>query len=157
MPKAPTSWEQWEVLSPSKGRPNRQSTNNSVILIGSFIGLCDLVFLLAVLGCLIANRRLENVKTTRRLEKLNQELPPALFSKWYEDEQANHPNWPHIDQEDHVCIICLIVIQGHDLVRALKCRHVYHTQCFDRWFTGPNEFCPLCQRLVLTAEENTIA
>jgi hypothetical protein len=108
-----------------------------------------------------------------RLCQLNQTHPPAVFDKWYKEDQSNHSDELHINQEDEIwyvaraflrlrtssltdiSVICLDPIKEHDLIRALSCRHIYHTQCFDPWFSSSHDFCPMCHRLVLALADGS--
>ena len=57
------------------------------------------------------------------------------------------------DQSWQVCsVICLELLQDKDNVRVLRCKHVYHTQCFDRWFAG-HSVCPLCHGEILETKQ----
>ena len=46
---------------------------------------------------------------------------------------------------DGKCAICLDNYQDGDSVRALRCLHMFHTACVDRWLAG-NRLCPLCKQ-----------
>lgn len=54
----------------------------------------------------IATTRLKPVivasSAQARLDQLNQLHPPAVFNKWYKEDQANHSDELHIDQEDEI-------------------------------------------------------
>jgi hypothetical protein len=108
-----------------------------------------------------------------RLNQLNQLHPVAVFNKWYKEDQTNHSDELHINQENEIwytaqaflclgissltyqSVICLDLIGENDLIRALSCRHIYHTQCFDPWFSGTHDFCPMCHRLVLAPSDRS--
>jgi len=49
-------------------------------------------------------------------------------------------------------VICLEVIEGKALVRALRCHHVFHQECLDGWFGRLHDYCPLCHRLIVSRE-----
>lgn len=46
--------------------------------------------------------------------------------------------------EEHVCSICLCAYEEKEEVRLLPCRHHFHKECIDTWFTSHNR-CPLCR------------
>ncbi|KAF2258913.1 hypothetical protein CC78DRAFT_89284 [Lojkania enalia] len=100
----------------------------------------------------------EALRTQReRLKRLNQTAPPEPFSKWYKEDRKRHPDIPAASFDSQLCIICLEIITGKDSVRALSCRHIYHTACFDKWFKGYHDFCPVCHgRVVPEAESVTV-
>nr|XP_009775194.1 PREDICTED: RING-H2 zinc finger protein RHA1a-like [Nicotiana sylvestris] len=44
------------------------------------------------------------------------------------------------------CAICLCKIEEGEEVRELRCDHVFHRVCLDRWMNcGRNMTCPLCR------------
>jgi hypothetical protein len=56
-----------------------------------------------------------------------------------------------------ISVICLDDIKDDDGIRALRCQHIYHGSCFDRWFKGlGHDFCPLCHRKVLVASKDDL-
>jgi hypothetical protein len=46
--------------------------------------------------------------------------------------------------EDKVCVICQDNIDLNDIVRTIKCKHSFHINCIDQWFTE-NKKCPICK------------
>ncbi|SPT16266.1 unnamed protein product [Triticum aestivum] len=49
------------------------------------------------------------------------------------------------------CAVCLSGVAEGDEVRELRCRHVFHRACLDRWLATPPATCPLCRSRLLTA------
>ncbi|KAI5009048.1 hypothetical protein ZWY2020_010096 [Hordeum vulgare] len=49
------------------------------------------------------------------------------------------------------CAVCLSGVEEGDEVRELRCRHVFHRACLDRWLATPPATCPLCRSRLLTA------
>ena len=56
-------------------------------------------------------------------------------------------NYKKFKQDDEVtCPICLENIIENEYVRELKCNHVYHKKCIDRWlYTSDQYLCPYCK------------
>ena len=50
----------------------------------------------------------------------------------------------NIDQTDTVCCICLEYYVNNIELRVLKCEHIFHKECLDKWFRC-NKVCPLCR------------
>lgn len=60
------------------------------------------------------------------------------------------------EKEEEECVVCLSGIEEGDEIRELKCRHLFHRSCLDRWLARPvAATCPLCRCRLLTppAEE----
>ncbi|KAL2492575.1 brassinosteroid-responsive RING-H2 [Abeliophyllum distichum] len=43
------------------------------------------------------------------------------------------------------CAVCLCMIDEGDEVRELRCNHIYHRVCLDRWVRHGLRTCPLCR------------
>lgn len=51
-----------------------------------------------------------------------------------------------IATDDHgVCCVCLSMMKAGDEARRLKCRHLFHRLCIDRWLGNCRRTCPLCR------------
>ncbi|KAI4314007.1 hypothetical protein L6164_026950 [Bauhinia variegata] len=55
------------------------------------------------------------------------------------------PN-PSSDEEVD-CAVCLCKIREGEEIRVLRCEHVFHRGCLERW-VGFNATCPICRDLV---------
>lgn len=49
--------------------------------------------------------------------------------------------------EDVDCAVCLCKIEGEE-IRVLRCNHICHNDCLDRWVGFKNATCPLCTQSV---------
>jgi E3 ubiquitin-protein ligase RHA2 len=56
------------------------------------------------------------------------------------------------EEEDAVeCVFCLSCIEEGEEIRELKCRHLFHRSCLDRWLArAVAPTCPLCRCRLLT-------
>ncbi|KAI3734041.1 hypothetical protein L6452_13501 [Arctium lappa] len=43
------------------------------------------------------------------------------------------------------CVVCLNTIGEDDEIRELRCGHLFHEACLDRWLGFRNRTCPLCR------------
>ncbi|CAI9779273.1 unnamed protein product [Fraxinus pennsylvanica] len=43
------------------------------------------------------------------------------------------------------CAVCLCKIQEEDEIRELRCHHLFHRVCLDRWLSYGHMTCPLCR------------
>jgi hypothetical protein len=54
-------------------------------------------------------------------------------------------------EQERCCVFCLSGIEEGDEVRVLRCRHLFHRRCLDRWLAArPGATCPLCRGKLLT-------
>ncbi|MFS7959745.1 putative transcription factor C2H2 family [Helianthus anomalus] len=52
-------------------------------------------------------------------------------------------------EEQVECVVCLSAIRDDDVIKELRCGHLFHEVCLDRWLGFRNRTCPLCRdRLV---------
>ena len=60
------------------------------------------------------------------------------------------------------CVACLCKIEAGEEIRELRCGHMFHRDCLDRWVRQRNGTCPLCRgclappRMVNEAGEEAI-
>lgn len=43
------------------------------------------------------------------------------------------------------CVICLSSISKKEQAYALRCDHIFHKSCMDRWLKSKGRTCPLCR------------
>ncbi|OIW04638.1 hypothetical protein TanjilG_07773 [Lupinus angustifolius] len=43
------------------------------------------------------------------------------------------------------CAVCLCKIEEMDEIRVLRCDHLFHRDCLDKWVGFKNAICPLCR------------
>ena len=43
------------------------------------------------------------------------------------------------------CAVCLCKIEEGEEIRELRCLHMFHIECLDRWVGHRNGTCPLCR------------
>jgi hypothetical protein len=56
---------------------------------------------------------------------------------WEVRENKKHDN-------NNSCVVCLCEFQIGDIISALPCCHVFHTECIKNWFENENT-CPICK------------
>ncbi|CAO3590142.1 unnamed protein product [Absidia cylindrospora] len=52
-------------------------------------------------------------------------------------------------QDTERCLVCLDDFVPKHSVRVLKCRHVFHVECVDRWLVEAHNSCPVCRGAVV--------
>ncbi|KAI8341223.1 hypothetical protein BC941DRAFT_416195 [Chlamydoabsidia padenii] len=53
-------------------------------------------------------------------------------------------------QDTERCLVCLDDFIPKQSVRVLKCRHVFHVECVDRWLVEAHNSCPICRLVPCT-------
>ncbi|CBF76197.1 hypothetical protein AN5051.2 [Aspergillus nidulans FGSC A4] len=46
----------------------------------------------------------------------------------------------------HCSVVCLEPVLRSQVIRELKCLHVFHRECLDKWYLQDHYNCPLCHR-----------
>ena len=80
-----------------------------------------------------------NIINDLRLQSKERDLNTILkfLSVWEVRENKRHDNNNH-------CVVCLCDFQIGDIISALPCCHVFHTECIENWLK--NELsCPVCK------------
>jgi hypothetical protein len=49
--------------------------------------------------------------------------------------------------KDDQCLVCLDEFDLKQSVRILRCHHVFHKECVDRWLCEAHNSCPVCRRI----------
>ncbi|KAG2236869.1 hypothetical protein BDF21DRAFT_413415 [Thamnidium elegans] len=60
------------------------------------------------------------------------------------DEAIPVTDWSQ-DLKDESCLVCLDEFVLKQPVRILKCQHVFHRECVDRWLCEAHNSCPVCR------------
>ncbi|KAJ8458670.1 hypothetical protein OPV22_031596 [Ensete ventricosum] len=50
------------------------------------------------------------------------------------------------------CVFCLSDIEEGEEIRELRCKHLFHRRCLDRWLVHRRATCPLCRDTLLPRE-----
>ncbi|XP_010262120.1 PREDICTED: E3 ubiquitin-protein ligase RHA2A-like [Nelumbo nucifera] len=53
------------------------------------------------------------------------------------------------------CAICLCKIEEGEEIRELRCEHLFHRVCLDRWIGYRQSSCPLCRGSIMPASRMT--
>lgn len=60
-------------------------------------------------------------------------------------KQSNEPN-PELVK----CPICYTIFGNGDVVRRLRCLHIFHVDCVDEWICNRLQSCPVCRTNVIS-------
>ncbi|KAJ1394143.1 Zinc finger, RING-type [Sesbania bispinosa] len=76
------------------------------------------------------------ITTRQYLKFIEQKNPTIRYTKRLKAEQVE-------------CTVCLSEFEEGDKVRKLKCKHMFHRDCLDKWLQEYWATCPLCRIQVL--------
>ena len=58
------------------------------------------------------------------------------------------------DLENHtLCSVCLSEFENGELVKTLRCGHMFHTECIDPWLINERALCPVCRQGIYQVED----
>ena len=94
--------------------------------------------------------RIEEMNKKKRKEELEDFLNNKLIVLEYSDE---------LKELGENCTICLNNFQNADKIRKTKCKHLFHSECFEKWVQGYEEKeilkCPNCNIILLGCGNQT--
>lgn len=131
-------------VSPAEAR----SARTALIITGAVVGVFIIFLILMALTFNVSNTRPKGnqEQQIKRWAQLQAAAPERTMRKWCKEHESR--TRPGDDEEALVCVICLETMGRKDHIRALRCKHIYHSNCFDQWFSG-HDRCPLCHRSIL--------
>lgn len=96
----------------------------AIILVQSILGLCP--------------KSDKSLSTSKQYLKLIEENNPTTrYTKILKTDQQTE------------CAVCLSEFKEDEEIRKLKCPHIFHKDCLDRWLQQCSATCPLCRNKVL--------
>ncbi|ORZ22658.1 hypothetical protein BCR42DRAFT_368679 [Absidia repens] len=99
----------------------------------------DLLWLSSVMG------------PARPLTTTQQAIDATLTTQTWSDETTKQSMLQGSDR----CLVCLDDFMPKQSVRVLKCRHVFHVECVDRWLVEAHNSCPVCRGIPITTTSAT--
>lgn len=78
---------------------------------------------------------------------------PANVIRGIPDMRITMSLFRELKQEDKMCAICLERFKENEMVKVLKCKHMFHEKCLVPWLKK-RRTCPTCRRSVITTEES---
>ncbi|OQE47523.1 hypothetical protein PENCOP_c001G03978 [Penicillium coprophilum] len=130
--------------------------NHMAIVLGIGLGVVLLIVLSLILTILINRRDRQSFLRSRknpseRLRKLDKVSPTCTLEKWWTTTKGNLGLSEAVDGQ-FVCAVCLEQVDRTQEIRELRCLHVFHRECLEKWFLGDHFNCPLCHRAYYVAE-----
>jgi hypothetical protein len=92
------------------------------------------------------NRREEPLSIYSQL-LLNNILPKEKLKPKLKKEKMTKKFWSKNDSgklEAPTCCICLAIMKLNEEVTKLKCKHIFHVKCLEKWLENKEE-CPFCR------------
>ena len=56
-------------------------------------------------------------------------------------------------EEQPTCAICLCELDDGDMIKELRCKHIFHSECIDPWLINERAICPVCRQGVYLVED----
>jgi hypothetical protein len=125
------------------------------VLLGVAIGVV-VFFMSCLLLAIYLNRRYQgtysqggcgkDALSSEKLKKLNIVSPIRRLDQWWPGVKDTLGLQGAVDNNHFVCVVCLEHVQPSHQIHELKCLHVFHKECLEKWFLGSHYSCPLCHR-----------
>lgn len=122
------------------------------ILLGVILGVA-VFFLLAMILIFYCNRRNrtssqdpEGKASMDRLQKLEAVAPTRILDEWWPTVRESLGLSQGIDN-NFVCVFCFDAVERSHEIHELKCLHVFHKQCLEKWYLRSHYTCPMCHQI----------
>lgn len=119
-----------------------------ILILSIFLTLSSSIFLSLSLG--ILSQTMASLLRTRLKWASSVPLPP--FCQTTQKETKDHGLLENGDNktfksgEQVECSVCLCMVEEGEEIRELKCHHLFHKYCLDRWLAvDRHHTCPLCR------------
>ncbi|KNG87320.1 RING finger domain protein [Aspergillus nomiae NRRL 13137] len=80
-----------------------------------------------------------------KLRKLDAVSPARTLEEWRSKSKGPLLPSEGVDGQ-FVCVVCLESVLPSQEIRELKCLHVFHKECLEKWYLQDHFNCPLCHR-----------
>ncbi|KAL6229413.1 hypothetical protein BDW75DRAFT_99440 [Aspergillus navahoensis] len=135
----------------NEGKFKFSQTHMSIVL-GVGLGIVALVVMCLIFTVYFnrGERRPSGKKSRKRdssdkLRKLDAVSPTRTLEEWW--SKAHGPPLPSdCPDNQFICVVCLEPVLRSQIIRELKCLHVFHRDCLDKWYLQDHYNCPLCHR-----------
>ncbi|CAJ2648335.1 unnamed protein product [Trifolium pratense] len=97
------------------------------------------------------------MKYSKHLHILLKWILNFLFYPFYKLQDCKLSVCKYVSKSEEKidCVVCLSKIKEKEEIMVLKCKHVFHRDCLDKWFRFKynNTTCPLCRISVATIKD----
>lgn len=135
------------VSSPPLSLPPNSNTMSSLTTFFSNFSTITIIFVVLLLHeTLLLFQTLTGTRTTKN--NSNHDLiTTTQFLKFIEEK---NPTTSYITStSSSKCAVCLSDFEEGEKIRSLKCKHMFHKDCLDKWLQIYLATCPLCRTKVL--------
>ncbi|KAL2008278.1 hypothetical protein VTN00DRAFT_8260 [Thermoascus crustaceus] len=80
-----------------------------------------------------------------RLKKLDAVSPTRTLDQWWPSVKGSLGLSDAVDNQ-FICVVCLEPVLRSQQIHELKCMHVFHKECLEKWYLANHFNCPLCHR-----------
>ncbi|KAJ5887888.1 hypothetical protein N7495_007929 [Penicillium taxi] len=135
---------------------NNLKSSHLAIVLGIGLGVVLLIVSSLALTVIINRRDRQTflspkINADERLAKLDVVSPVRELGQWWAETKGNMGLSEAVDGQ-FICAVCLEQVDRSEEIRELKCLHVFHRECLEKWFLGDHFNCPLCHSAYFVAE-----
>ncbi|KAL2836095.1 hypothetical protein BJY01DRAFT_61253 [Aspergillus pseudoustus] len=145
------------MASEDQDRNENKNTSHLSIVLGVGLAIVGFIIMCLIFTVFINRRERGPTKKSRRkdsgdkLRKLDAVLPTRTLEEWW--AKAHGPPLPSDCADNQfICVVCLEPVLRSQEIRELKCLHVFHRECLERWYLQDHFNCPLCHRAYYVQE-----
>ncbi|QKX61484.1 uncharacterized protein TRUGW13939_08635 [Talaromyces rugulosus] len=131
---------------------NNDNNNNSSPGSQSVTALLGAVLGIALLLAVYFNRRSRKdtedpggKSSLERLKRLEAVSPTRTLGEWWPTVKESLGLSQSVDSH-FVCVICFDQVELSHGIHELKCMHVFHKQCLEKWYLRSHYTCPMCHQ-----------
>ncbi|PWY90200.1 RING finger domain protein [Aspergillus heteromorphus CBS 117.55] len=138
-----------------------QVNHHMAIVLGVGLGIATLIIMCLLLTLFINRRDRRPVfssgsskgDSNDKLRKLDVVSPTRTLEEWW--SRAKGPLLPAEGLDgDFICVVCLESVLRCQEIHELKCLHVFHRECLEKWYLQDHFNCPLCHRAYYVQESH---
>lgn len=138
------------------GDDHSLKTSHMAIVLGIGLGVVMLIVLSLLLTIVVNRRDRQSLMRQRknpdeRLRNLDAVSPTRTLEQWWTTTKGKMGLSEAVDGQ-FVCAVCLEQVNRSEEIRELKCLHVFHRECLEKWYLGDHYNCPLCHRPYFVAD-----
>ncbi|KAL2808411.1 hypothetical protein BJX63DRAFT_37079 [Aspergillus granulosus] len=146
------------MASEDQDRTEKEDPSHTSIVLGVGLAIVGFIIMCLVFTVFTNRRRRAPTKKGRKkdssddkLRKLDAVLPTRTLEEWW--AKAHGPPLPSACADNQfMCVVCLDPVLRSQEIRELKCLHVFHRECLERWYLQDHFNCPLCHRAYYVQE-----